>query len=414
MSKGCVQFLVYFNRKFLSPQLNHAVKFDCVAKRLMASQEMVTEGILSNQEESATSFNLRPIGYIKSCFKTKNGTPRQPSVCSFAKARLKILKSIFVRPDHSIEGLQEFSHVWLIFVFHKNNSGGFTKAKVKPPRLNGQKTGVFACRSPYRPNPIGLTLAKLESVEGDTLHLSGIDIINGTPVLDIKPFIPDYDSVLPPLTSVGLEGRKDIHELNHKDEVVKQSATNSTHVTKEMVIDENTSPPESSVSSDCLSACEFESSRNSCYPDISDLKLRECKAENTIVEMLGVNPKSDVSVGEWVSSPPVNKLKVRFTPNALEEIHRFKRHNHEGSETKFSLEFFKDGFELQVAIESIVSADPRSTYRRTACEDKLYYFPLDTVHVTCWFGDDFAEILRVQPLCDAAIPGKNVHKKIAA
>ncbi|KAJ8029498.1 tRNA (adenine(37)-N6)-methyltransferase [Holothuria leucospilota] len=231
----------------------------------------------------------------------------------------------------------------MIFVFHKNNSGGFTKAKVKPPRLNGQKTEVFAYRSPYRPNPIGLTLAKLESVEvphlflstGDTLHLSAIDIIDGTPVLDIKPFIPDYDSVLPPLASVGLEKGKDIHELNHKDEVMKQSTRNSFHVTKEMVLDENTSPLESLLSSDYLSTCELESSRNSCYPDISDLKLRECKAENTIVEMHGVKPKSDVSVGERVSSPSVNKLKVRFTPNALEELHRFKRHTHDGSKYAF-------------------------------------------------------------------------------
>lgn len=166
---------------------------------------------------------------------------------------------------------------------------------------------------------------------GDTLHLSGIDIIDGTPVLDIKPFIPDYDSALPPLASVGVEGGKYIHELHYKDEVANQSTSNSIHVTKEMVLDENTCPPESSVSPDCLTTRESENSRDSCSPDISDLKLRECKAENTGVEMFEDNPKSDVSVGEWVSSPPVNTLKVRFTPSAVEEIHRFKRHNHEGS-----------------------------------------------------------------------------------
>ncbi|XP_028626133.1 tRNA (adenine(37)-N6)-methyltransferase isoform X2 [Grammomys surdaster] len=134
-----------------------------------------------------------PIGYLESCFSAKIGTPRQPSICSYSRACLKIRKSIFNNPEHSLMGLEQFSHVWILFVFHKNGHLNY-KAKVQPPRLNGAKTGVFSTRSPHRPNAIGLTLAKLEKVEGGAVYLSGIDMIHGTPVLDIKPYIADYDS----------------------------------------------------------------------------------------------------------------------------------------------------------------------------------------------------------------------------
>ncbi|XP_005362440.1 tRNA (adenine(37)-N6)-methyltransferase-like [Microtus ochrogaster] len=109
-----------------------------------------------------------PIGYLESCFLAKNGTPRQPSICSYSRACLKIRKSIFNNPEHSLMGLEQFSHVWILFVFHKNGHLNY-KAKVQPPRLNGAKTGVFSTRSPHRPNAIGLTLAKLEKVEGNTV-----------------------------------------------------------------------------------------------------------------------------------------------------------------------------------------------------------------------------------------------------
>ncbi|CAC5394074.1 TRMO [Mytilus coruscus] len=121
-------------------------------------------------------YSMKPIGYVSSVFTYKNGTPRQPALCPYARGTMTIEKSIFTNPEHSLEDLEEFSHVWLIFVFHKNNNT-FTKAKVKPPRLNGKRVGVFSTRSPYRPNPIGLTLAKLDSVEG--LTLAKLDSVEG-------------------------------------------------------------------------------------------------------------------------------------------------------------------------------------------------------------------------------------------
>nr|XP_020036400.1 tRNA (adenine(37)-N6)-methyltransferase isoform X2 [Castor canadensis] len=160
-----------------------------------------------------------PIGYLESCFLAKNGTPRQPSICSHSRACLRIRKSIFNNPEHSLMGLEQFSHVWILFVFHKNGHLSY-KAKVQPPRLNGAKTGVFSTRSPHRPNAIGLTLATLEKVEGGTIYLSGIDMIHGTPVLDIKPYIADYDSpqnLMEPLGDFNLQNNQ------HKSRTVSQS-----------------------------------------------------------------------------------------------------------------------------------------------------------------------------------------------
>uniref|UniRef100_A0AAY4AUG5 TsaA-like domain-containing protein n=1 Tax=Denticeps clupeoides TaxID=299321 RepID=A0AAY4AUG5_9TELE len=174
-----------------------------------------------------------PIGFISSCFAVKNGTPRQPTICSVSRATLQIQQSVFNNPDHSLAGLEHYSHVWIIFVFHKNAHLSY-KAKVKPPRLNGLRVGVYSTRSPHRPNALGLTLAKLERV-----------VVHGKP--------------------------------------------------------------------------------------------------------------------------------------------RFK--------------FLKDGDEAAAAILAVLSADPRSAYRRARCRDRLFFFTMDTADITCWFGEGFAEVLRVQPHC---------------
>jgi tRNA-Thr(GGU) m(6)t(6)A37 methyltransferase TsaA len=143
---------------------------------------------------------MKPIGYMESVFNRKNATPRQGSLAPSTKGKLKLLPQNCFGPrttHQSLMGLEEFSHVWIIYLFHDNGEGGASlRPKITPPRLNGKRVGVFATRTPHRPNPIGLTLAKLESIDDSKgiVYFSGIDLINGTPVLDIKPFIPDYDN----------------------------------------------------------------------------------------------------------------------------------------------------------------------------------------------------------------------------
>ncbi|RYY77208.1 MAG: tRNA (N6-threonylcarbamoyladenosine(37)-N6)-methyltransferase TrmO [Gammaproteobacteria bacterium] len=142
-------------------------------------------------------FTFPAIGIIHSCFKEKFGIPRQPGLAPLATAQLELLPPYNDRD--AIDGLDSCSHLWVQFVFHANKREEW-KPKVKPPRLGGNKTlGVFATRSPTRPAPIGLSVVKLESIEISNgkilLHLSGVDLLDGTPVLDIKPYVPYVDLV---------------------------------------------------------------------------------------------------------------------------------------------------------------------------------------------------------------------------
>jgi tRNA-Thr(GGU) m(6)t(6)A37 methyltransferase TsaA len=137
------------------------------------------------------SFATHPIGIIDSCYQDKFGTPRQPGLVPESLAKIKIFPEF--QPADSLQGLEKFTHVWLVFWFHQNKTARF-HAKVHPPRLQGQSIGVFATRSPHRPNPIGLSLVQLERVESDGIVVRGIDIISGTPILDIKPYLPEVES----------------------------------------------------------------------------------------------------------------------------------------------------------------------------------------------------------------------------
>eukprot|EP01080_Neovahlkampfia_damariscottae_P004393 gene4393-7768_t len=148
-------------------------------------------------EEVKDKLEWRPIGYFNSCFKIKNATPRQGQLCPMARGKFSFL--LGHNPEHAIEDLKEFSHVWLIWLFHENREKPFNentmKMKIRPPRLNGDRVSIFSTRTPHRPNPIGLSRAKIEKIVGPTIYLSGIDLIDGTPIIDIKPYIPKYDSI---------------------------------------------------------------------------------------------------------------------------------------------------------------------------------------------------------------------------
>jgi tRNA-Thr(GGU) m(6)t(6)A37 methyltransferase TsaA len=142
-------------------------------------------------------FEFDTIGIVHSCFKQKFGIPRQSGLIPDAQARLEIIPP-YNRPE-AFRELEDYSHIWLSFVFHANLRQEW-KPMVRPPRLGGnQRVGVFASRSPFRPNPIGLSVVELDHIEitGSQieLYLNGIDLLDGTPVLDIKPYIPYADAI---------------------------------------------------------------------------------------------------------------------------------------------------------------------------------------------------------------------------
>ena len=136
-----------------------------------------------------------PVAYAQTDFEEKFGIPRQSGRAPALQARIVFLPE-FKNPDF-IRGLEEFSHIWLLFDFSATREKGYSPT-VRPPRLGGNtRVGVFASRSPFRPNHIGLSCVKLESVTvTDTemyLTVSGADLLDGTPILDIKPYLPFAD-----------------------------------------------------------------------------------------------------------------------------------------------------------------------------------------------------------------------------
>ena len=140
--------------------------------------------------------NFSPIGIISSCFKEKFGIPRQPNLVTEATSSL-IFNDHFT--EECVRGLDGFSHIWISFVFHETLEKGW-KPMVRPPRLGGNsKVGVFASRSPFRPNALGLSVVAIESIDLTTkpikINLLGCDLLDGTPVLDIKPYLPYVDSI---------------------------------------------------------------------------------------------------------------------------------------------------------------------------------------------------------------------------
>lgn len=140
-----------------------------------------------------TEFLYRPIGMIRSPYSRRIDAPHQGTVVEGTKTRNFAIATLELNDwldEMVIQDLSGFDRLWLIFAFHLNEGW---KSRVKPPR-GGPKRGVFATRSPHRPNSIGLSAVELIMIEGRTLHLRGVDLLDGTPVLDIKPYVPYADA----------------------------------------------------------------------------------------------------------------------------------------------------------------------------------------------------------------------------
>jgi tRNA (adenine37-N6)-methyltransferase len=142
---------------------------------------------------------LAPIGVVRSPFPDRRSAPRQPAAARGVAGTIELLPH--AEYAHALGDLSAWSHVWVLFWFHLNT--GF-RPKVQPQR-SLQKRGVFATRSPYRPNPIGLSVVRLERVNDRVLHVLDVDMIDGTPVLDLKPYVP-YTDALPDASSGWLTG----------------------------------------------------------------------------------------------------------------------------------------------------------------------------------------------------------------
>jgi tRNA-Thr(GGU) m(6)t(6)A37 methyltransferase TsaA len=197
------------------------------------------------------SLNVHPIGTVRSVYRLCVGTPRQGMLAPHARARIELHNidddRTGVAAAASVDGLQHFSHIWIVFIFHLNTVGKRRHARIAPPALGGSKVGVLATRSPHRLNPIGITLAKLDAIRTipasrtatgrkcgaiTVLEISGSDLVDGTPVLDIKPYVPTYDAVPSDVCSVpvwvadGLSTTRPVQFTNSADNELRDIVWN--------------------------------------------------------------------------------------------------------------------------------------------------------------------------------------------
>lgn len=139
-----------------------------------------------------SKFQFEQIGVIRSPYKEKFAVPRQPGLVKSGGGELHLIAP-YNQAD-AVRGLEAFSHLWVLFIFHQTMEGGW-RPTVRPPRLGGNaRMGVFATRSTFRPNPVGMSLVELKGIRCQKdqviLELGGLDLVDGTPVVDIKPYLP--------------------------------------------------------------------------------------------------------------------------------------------------------------------------------------------------------------------------------
>lgn len=143
------------------------------------------------------TYQIEPIGIIHTPYKEKFAVPRQPRLVPSATARIQLTGAS--NSLEAVRGMDQFSHIWLLFLFDKNRDAGWTPT-VRPPRLGGnERVGVFSSRSPFRPNGIGMSAVELMAVRQENgqiwIDVGSVDLVNGTPIIDIKPYIPYSDAI---------------------------------------------------------------------------------------------------------------------------------------------------------------------------------------------------------------------------
>lgn len=186
-------------------------------------------------------FTVKPIAYIRTDFKEKFGIPRQSGRAPSLTAEIVFLPE-YRHPD-ALRGIEDFSHLWLIFDFSKAHREDFSPT-VRPPRLGGNtRVGVFASRSPFRPNPIGLSCVKLLRIEnrkdeGLVLIVSGADLLDGTPLLDIKPYIPFADCIANATGGYATQHERDKLQVNFPKSLLIQIAEDKRQGLTECLADD--------------------------------------------------------------------------------------------------------------------------------------------------------------------------------
>lgn len=235
-------------------------------------------------------------------------------------------------------------------MFHHNGKDS-VKSKVKPPRLGGGKKGVFATRSPHRPCPVGLSLVRVDRVSGDTVYVSGIDVIDGTPILDIKPYIPAYDNPTIHLEakSTGVSGEGGSWT----------EATNSVRVAP------------------WLEA-----------PSITHLEVEFTTNAEEQLSLFQCQPQPSPQTGNPTKSDARETSEDSNAGNKTDPTHE---------KSLYLLQTFSSICDARQAIVSILRQDPRSIHRRDKCSQEVYKFSIDNLNISCQFIGTKVIVIDIQP-----------------
>ena len=163
---------------------NHYINIYLTDKKILENKD---QDNINNISKDKDTYTFNSIGTLISCFPEKFSSPRQGNLLELTRGKIVIKKNFDM---HSFDGIENFTYIWVVYVFHLNQ--GFVGSKVIPPKYpgndNNKKLGIFATRTPHRYNPIGLTLCKFDKIKGREIFISCVDMITGTPILDIKPY----------------------------------------------------------------------------------------------------------------------------------------------------------------------------------------------------------------------------------
>ncbi|XP_045518971.1 tRNA (adenine(37)-N6)-methyltransferase-like isoform X1 [Pieris brassicae] len=315
---------------------------------------------ISNQQSQDTpspseDISYSPIGYIETTFGNKQAVPRQPSVLSYAKGVVVINTDTF--NNNEMSGLEKFTYMWIIFHSH-STAGTSLSPKISPLGLGGEKKGVFSTRSLHRPCPIGLSLVKIHSIEGNKIIFHGVDMINGTPVLDIKPFVPHYDYPIHSVSYISIGRRTTPFNSARR----KPSVTNPVGVGTNSL---NSLTHGISTAGSPLSPNQIDQSPvHRGNPD-----GQECLFPPQRIK----HPGDGIRVPNWIINTPSQTYNVRFTDEALLSLNTL---------TGYRAVSFK------TTIEMLLSDDPRSLNVKTKYPDHEYSCVLEDLSISCVFDSN--------------------------
>lgn len=361
--------------KAIKEALNELRCANCADSATTVQRNLIEQPSSSSEVDGGIAY--RAIGVIETSFQNKRGVPRQPSVLAKAQGAVVIDSSIYNNPEHALSGLEEFSHMWIIFHFHATESSN-VPAKVSPPRLGGERRGVFSTRSPHRPCPIGLSLVKIQSIEGNRIYFFGVDMVNGTPVLDIKPYIPQYDYPVPvfgdtPMSSLvrppteGTSDGLDVANLQLDDSYDARSLSPRQANPIGDPPPAAGAPPSSPPSPSPAPSPGSPPRRPDTERGAPDGQERFTPPQSAQLASLS---HDGIRVAPWIDNPPAQTYDVRFTDDALTRL----------------VELIGDRAQaFKNNLISLLSEDPRSNYVRTRYPDHEYNCVLEDLSISCIF-----------------------------